>query len=122
MADEVRFGYRDIGGGRVYYEAVGAAQIEDKVERDQARALERDGYMLAHVYVGGQEPALGAIMPGVLTVMSEDEFVAARDAGWPEPPTVMAAPEPEFEPSDTAELGAQGTLGLVVIRSEDPAD
>jgi hypothetical protein len=118
---DVLFGYRDIAGGRIYYEAITPSQIRDKAERDQARALESDGYMLAQVYVAGQGPALGAIMPSVLTPMTEAEFVEARDAGWPEPPTLTVRPVLESSP-DSAQMGAAGTLGLLVIRAEDPAD
>jgi hypothetical protein len=88
MADEnMRFGYRDIEGhGRVYYEVVDPEQVSDPLERQHASDLKTGGYVLMHVFSAGEDMALGALAPGVLTPLSEAEFVAARDAGWPNGP------------------------------------
>jgi hypothetical protein len=87
---EPEFGYvtRTRGGVefRCYYETVPSDAVNDLEERARVQALERDGYRTAMFYVAGEDPVLGGVAKGHGTLLTQEEFVKARDTGWPDGP------------------------------------
>jgi len=84
---ERRFGYttrlREGLSFRCYFETVPSDLIKDPEEKARVQAWEADGHDAAIFYAAGTDNALGMIARHEGTPMTEAEFVAARDQGWP---------------------------------------
>jgi hypothetical protein len=85
---ERQYGYimRTRGGEsfRCYYETVPSEMIGHAEERARIASLERSGYTAVMFYSAGADDALGGLAKDYGTTLTEAEFVAAREAGWPD--------------------------------------